>query len=206
MSMMVPQVDLANHSFQSNADWEADFAKATVTLAATKCIAKGEPVCIDYGSDLNNDQMMRVFGFVVPGNPNDRLEFLLGRSQSQIVDDSDNTLDFLLEQPQSQPADTDPDGYNGTSRNGQQHHYLLAYPFLHSVGLKIVAEQMDQKASGNIGQGIVSCYEDPNLSRKLSTVLSLPLYASDQHAMLAFDDGDCGQVPEPGMRLPCKWT
>lgn len=186
MSMMVPKVDLANHSFQSNADWEAVFIKGTITLVATQDIAKGEPVCIDYGSDVDNTHLMRVFGFVVPGNPNDRLDFLLGQAQGQ-------------------PADADSHDSHGISRNDQQHHYLLADPFLKSVGLESIAEQMDQESLVHNGQGIISCYKDPNLSRKVSAVLSLPLYASDQHAMLGIEGDDGGQLPESGKRLSSKW-
>ena len=185
MSMMVPNLDLANHSFQSNADWEADFAKGTIALVATEDIAKGEPVCIDYGGDVDNNQLMRVFGFVVTGNPNDR-------------------LDFLLEQAQRQTADADFDDSHSISRSDQQRYYLLADPFLHSGGLDSIAEQMDLQSLVHNGQSIVSCYEDPVLSRKLSAVLSLPLYASDQHAMLAIEEDVGDEVPEPGVKLSCN--
>lgn len=183
--MMVPKVDLANHSFKSNADWEADFAKGIITLVATEDIAKGEPVCIDYGGDVDNTQLMRVFGFVVAGNPNDR-------------------LDFLLEQAQSQTADADIDDSNGISRTDQQQYYLLADPFLHSVSLDSIAEQMGLQSLARNGHSIASCNEDCILSRKLSAVLSLALYASDQHAMLAIEEDVGDEVPEPGMKLSCN--
>lgn len=178
--MLVPKIDLANHSFQPNADWEVDFAKGTITLVATQDITKGEPVCICYGSDLDNAQLMRVFGFVVPGNPNDRLDLFLGQAQNL-------------------PADVDPDALHSTSRDGLQQHYLLADPFLESVGLDSIAEQMDQGAHSHNGQGIISCYKDPDLSRKFSAVLSLPLCASDQHVTLVDGDDDDQTAPEPGM-------
>ena len=179
MSMLVPKVDLANHSFRPNADWEVNIVNGTMTLVATQDIAKGEPVCIDYGSDLDNTRLMQVFGFVVPGNPNDRFGLFLGG--------------------QNQPADADLDASHSTSRDGLQQHYLLADPFLKAVGLDSVAEQVDQGTHLHNGQGNISCYKDPDLSRKFSAVLSLPLCASDQHASLANGDDDL-TAPNPGMR------
>lgn len=160
--MMVPQVDLANHSFDSNAEWAANFTKGTLSLTATQDVAEGEPICIDYGTDLDNTQLMRMFGFVVPGNPNDRLDF----SAAQLPKNTpDVSFDALY-----------------ANRERQQHHYLLADPCLKSVGLYDVVKEYDHSSKAHNGKGIVSCHKNPMLSRKLSAVLSLPVYESEQHA------------------------
>lgn len=168
MSMMVPKIDLANHSFDANAEWSSDFASGSLALTANQNIAKGQPVCIDYGAELDNTDLMRVFGFVVPGNPNDRLDFL----QQQIGDDtadSHNTSSNVIWDQQSRSK-------------------LLAGPFLQSDGLDSAAEQFNQISSGHSGQGSVLNHEDPLLARKLSAALSLPLDASNQNAEAAVDD------------------
>ena len=161
--MMVPKVDLANHSFAANADWMADFVNGTLTLTATQDIAEGKPVCIDYGPDLDNTQLMRVFGFIVPGNPNDR-------------------LDRPPQQAQQHPAPALPRTSQNLNEDNQRQHYLLADSFLQAVGMDSIMKQYDQDSLLHNEQGLVSCYKDCSLSRKLSAVLSLPLHGSDQCA------------------------
>lgn len=169
---MVPKLDLANHSFDANSEWAADFCRGTLTLTATQDISAAEPICIDYGPDLDNTHLMRVFGFVVPGNPNDRLAFL----QQDNASDNEGAM---------------------FGENGHQ-QVLLAGPFLKSVGLDSVVQQFERQDRSHSVQGIISCHEDPHLSRKLSALLSLPVSYTDQHANGA-DGDDRGQVPHQGM-------
>lgn len=170
VSMMVPRVDLANHSFGANAEWALDFSRGAVTLTATEDLAEVQPVCIDYGPDLDNTHLMRVFGFAVPGNPNDRLDFL---QQQQNMGDSDSTT-------------------------GNQ-QALLTGPFLKAVALDDVVNQYEQESQLHDGQGIVSCHKDPDLSRQLSAVLSLPVYAAEQQQTKTSNSHVDGQVPYQGM-------
>lgn len=158
--MMVPQVDLANHSFDSNAEWAANFTKGALSLTATQDIVEGEPICIDYGTDLDNTQLMRMFGFVVPGNPNDRLDFTAAQLHRNTADDS----------------------FDNLCAHEGSHHYLLADPFLKSIGLYDIVKEYDCGSKAHNGRGIVSCHKNPMLSRQLSAVLSLPVYESEQHA------------------------
>lgn len=171
VSMMVPRLDLANHSFGANAEWTLDFSRGTVTLTATEDVAEDKPVCIDYGPDLDNTYLMRVFGFVVPGNPNVRLDFL---QQEQNMGDNDPT-----------PLST----------TGAQ-QALLTGPFLKAVALDDIVNQYEQESQLHDDQGIVSCHKDPDLSRQLSAVLSLPVYAAEQQHTHGCDEG---QVPYQGM-------
>lgn len=162
--MLVPRVDLANHSFDANAEWVADFARGSVTLQATQQIAEGEPVCIDYGADLDNTALMHMFGFVVPGNPNDRLD--LGSMQQA-------------------------DGLDGAD---QGQHYLLPDPFLNSVGLDSIVKQSDKASCSHNRNSIVSCHQDPVLSRKLAALLSLAMHDADYHAEAADRCSDRGKL------------
>ena len=176
--MMVPQVDLANHSFDSNAEWAADFTNNTLSLTATQDIVEGKPICIDYGTDLDDTQLMRMFGFVVPGNPNNRLDLSAAQLHNNTADNSFDNLD--------------------AKRDSQQHHYLLADPFLKSVGQYDIVKEYDHGSKEHNGKGIVSCHKNPMLSRKLAAVLSLPVYESEQQAETAINQ-HAGCLPCQGV-------
>lgn len=174
---MVPRLDLANHSFSANAEWALDLSRGAVTLTATEDLAEDQPVCIDYGPDLDNTHLMRVFGFAVPGNPNDR-------------------LDFLWQQLNMGESDSIPLNMTGAQQA------LLTDPFLKAVALDNIVNQYEQESQLHDGQGIVSCHKDPDLSRQLSAMLSLPVYAAEQQHTNGCDDA---QVPYQGM-LTCIAT
>lgn len=169
LSMLVPRLDLANHSFDANADWTLDFSGGILKLTATQDLAQNEPVSIDYGPSLDNAHLMRVFGFAIPGNPNDRLAFLEQQSKAAI-----NNLHPPSMSQHQQPA-----------------HSLLPHIFCKAAALDSDVSPYEQKSWTHDGQGIVSCHEDANLSRRFSAMLSLPGCAAEQF----WPGPDYGQVP-----------
>ncbi|GAB4816663.1 hypothetical protein N2152v2_003709 [Parachlorella kessleri] len=62
---MLPLIDMANHSFEPNCKIAA--AGSGVSMVATRDVAAGEPLLLNYGS-LPNDLLLLDYGFVVPGN------------------------------------------------------------------------------------------------------------------------------------------
>jgi hypothetical protein len=79
VSLMVPCCDMANHSRAPNAAYRYDPRAERFALTALRDISAGEEVCISYGCiGKNNDDLMRDYGFVLPGNENDRLPFPTG--------------------------------------------------------------------------------------------------------------------------------
>lgn len=74
LSLMVPQADLANHAFHPNAVYALKPTQGLFELRSCTPIAAGQPICITYGTDKTNAELMRDYGFIVPGNPNDRLD------------------------------------------------------------------------------------------------------------------------------------
>ncbi|KAL0020939.1 hypothetical protein WJX79_002382 [Trebouxia sp. C0005] len=75
VALMVPTADLANHSFQYNSTYALRSARGAFELNSCRLLNAGDAICISYGSDKTNAELMRDYGFCVPGNPNDRLDF-----------------------------------------------------------------------------------------------------------------------------------
>eukprot|EP00775_Hariotina_reticulata_P003651 gene3651-3912_t len=78
LSLMVPCCDMANHSMDPNATYKLDPASNTFQITLTQDVAAGNEVLISYlGSkpDKNNRQLMKDYGFVLPGNTSDLIEF-----------------------------------------------------------------------------------------------------------------------------------
>lgn len=48
-----------------------------IEVRCTRDVAPGEQLTISYGDDADNDRLMRLYGFTVPGNPNDRRQLEL---------------------------------------------------------------------------------------------------------------------------------
>jgi len=95
--LMVPGADLVNHSFDHNSKFEvvashsssssssssqaqsgstgasSSGAELQLVVRALRQIPAGEEVTISYGQDKSNLVLLASYGFVVPGNPNDRL-------------------------------------------------------------------------------------------------------------------------------------
>lgn len=61
---LVPIVDMCNHSNAANAKYELDEKTSDVSLVATKAIAKGEQVFINYGEEKGSGEMLFSYGFM----------------------------------------------------------------------------------------------------------------------------------------------
>ncbi|RZC58021.1 hypothetical protein C5167_005319 [Papaver somniferum] len=75
--MMLPLIDMCNHSFQPNAkifqEEETRNSKMLVKVKAETDIRQNDPVVLNYGG-LSNDFFLIDYGFVVPSNPYDTIE------------------------------------------------------------------------------------------------------------------------------------
>ncbi|CAA0841421.1 Rubisco methyltransferase family protein [Striga hermonthica] len=75
--MLLPLIDMCNHSFMSNAEIvqekDANSKDMIVKVIAATQIKQNDPLELNYGC-LNNDLFLLDYGFVVPSNPYDCIE------------------------------------------------------------------------------------------------------------------------------------
>ncbi|KAF6150820.1 hypothetical protein GIB67_020903 [Kingdonia uniflora] len=75
--MMLPLIDMCNHSFHPNAQIVQEQNKRNpdilVTVIAETHIKQNDPVLLNYGC-LSNDFFLLDYGFVIPSNPYDSIE------------------------------------------------------------------------------------------------------------------------------------
>ncbi|GMN38453.1 hypothetical protein TIFTF001_007675 [Ficus carica] len=75
--MMLPLIDMCNHSFHPNArivqEQGVDNADMLVKVVAETEIKQNDPLLLNYGC-LNNDLFLLDYGFVIPSNPYDCIE------------------------------------------------------------------------------------------------------------------------------------
>ncbi|CAN1297193.1 Actin-histidine N-methyltransferase [Linum perenne] len=75
--MMLPLIDMCNHSFNPNArivqEQGSGDQSMLITVVADTAIEEDDPLLINYGS-LSNDLFLLDYGFVVPSNPYDCIE------------------------------------------------------------------------------------------------------------------------------------
>ena len=69
---MLPLIDMCNHSFQPNCSLKAS-DNGDVQLVSLQNIGPHQPLLLSYGN-LSNDFLLMDYGFVVPGNPFDRVQ------------------------------------------------------------------------------------------------------------------------------------
>ena len=165
LSLMVPHADLANHAFQANAVYALRTSQSTFELRSCTPIAADQPICINYGADKTNAELMRDYGFVVPGNPNDRLDCTC-TSLQQHTPIVAKPANFLFRALNAAPAPV----------SKAEQPQLLTGPFLAALGLTGKAEAGKLGPEGmSRGETEAACQKDPALPRKLAAVLSLPL-------------------------------
>ncbi|GFR48096.1 hypothetical protein Agub_g9781, partial [Astrephomene gubernaculifera] len=84
-SAMLPLIDMANHSFEPNAE-VLPISGGALGLFAKRKIAAMEPLLLSYGN-LGNDFLFMDYGFIVPDNPYDsvQLRFDIGLLQAGCV-------------------------------------------------------------------------------------------------------------------------
>ncbi|OMO93994.1 hypothetical protein COLO4_16581 [Corchorus olitorius] len=77
--MMLPLVDMCNHSFNPNAqivqeqEQDAGNSKMLIKVIAEREIKQNDPLLLNYGC-LSNDFFLLDYGFVIPSNPHDSIE------------------------------------------------------------------------------------------------------------------------------------
>ncbi|XP_077236037.1 rubisco methyltransferase family protein isoform X2 [Tasmannia lanceolata] len=75
--MLLPLIDMCNHSFHPNAqivqEQDTRNPKVLVKVVAETQIERGTPVMLNYGY-LSNDLFLLDYGFVIPSNPYDHVE------------------------------------------------------------------------------------------------------------------------------------
>lgn len=133
LALMVPKADLANHSFQHNSVYTLRASQGSFELESCRAMKQGEPICISYGQNKPNAELMRDYGFFVPGNPYDRLDFTVSSWQGHAP---------VI----AKPAQLLFKALNGSAAPlaEEQRPQLLAGPFLKAVGLtgKLKASQV----------------------------------------------------------------
>ena len=124
IALMVPTADLANHSFQHNSVYALRASQGLFELTSSRAMKQGEAICITYGQDKTNAELMRDYGFFVPGNPHDRLDFAVSSWQQHAP---------VVAKPAQLLFKT----LNGSAAplTEEQRPQLLAGPFLKAVGL-----------------------------------------------------------------------
>ncbi|XP_022776463.1 ribulose-1,5 bisphosphate carboxylase/oxygenase large subunit N-methyltransferase, chloroplastic isoform X2 [Durio zibethinus] len=75
--MMLPLIDMCNHSFNPNArilqEQDAGNPKMLIKVVAERQIQQSDPLLLNYGC-LSNDFFLLDYGFVIPSNPYDYIE------------------------------------------------------------------------------------------------------------------------------------
>ncbi|XVF85438.1 hypothetical protein PTKIN_Ptkin17bG0118300 [Pterospermum kingtungense] len=75
--MMLPLIDMCNHSFNPNArilqEQDAGNPKMLIKVVAEREIKRNDPLLLNYGC-LSNDFFLLDYGFVIPSNPYDCIE------------------------------------------------------------------------------------------------------------------------------------
>ena len=75
ITLMVPFADLANHSFNTNARFcISPTDKSRFELRSIIGIDQNEEATISYGEEKTSAELFRDYGFICPGNPNDRIQ------------------------------------------------------------------------------------------------------------------------------------
>lgn len=69
---MLPLIDMCNHSFAPNCKIQTT-GSGDVQLVALQHIPQQQPLQLSYGN-LSNDFLLMDYGFVMPGNPFDRVQ------------------------------------------------------------------------------------------------------------------------------------
>lgn len=74
--LLAPFADMLNHSSEVKQCHVYDASTGNLSILAGKDYEAGDQVFINYGS-IPNSRLLRLYGFVVPGNPNDSYDLVL---------------------------------------------------------------------------------------------------------------------------------
>ncbi|CCC12973.1 hypothetical protein SMACR_06115 [Sordaria macrospora] len=76
MRLLAPFADMLNHSSEAKPCHVYDVSSGNLSVLAGKDYEPGDQVFINYGS-VPNSRLLRLYGFVIPGNPNDTYDLVL---------------------------------------------------------------------------------------------------------------------------------
>ncbi|KAL2165025.1 hypothetical protein VTH06DRAFT_321 [Thermothelomyces fergusii] len=76
MRLLAPFADMLNHSFEVKQCHVYDVSSGNLSVLAGKDYEPGDQAFIYYGS-IPNSRLLRLYGFVVPGNPHDSYDLVL---------------------------------------------------------------------------------------------------------------------------------
>ncbi|EFY89580.1 putative histone-lysine N-methyltransferase [Metarhizium acridum CQMa 102] len=76
MRLLAPFADMLNHSSESKQCHVYDASTGNLSILAGKDYEAGDQVYIHYGS-IPNSRLLRLYGFVIPDNPNDSYDLVL---------------------------------------------------------------------------------------------------------------------------------
>ena len=88
---MAPLADMANHNRATQWHFHMDINGGAFQIrhkGGVGTIPSNAEVFVSYSSTMSNAQLLYAFGFVIPGNPNDRLDIprqLLQQGQARIA-------------------------------------------------------------------------------------------------------------------------
>ncbi|EFY90674.1 putative histone-lysine N-methyltransferase [Metarhizium acridum CQMa 102] len=74
--LLAPFADMLNHSSEAKQCHVYDASSGNLSVLAGKDYEAGDQVFINYGP-MPNNRLLRLYGFVVPGNPNDSYDLVL---------------------------------------------------------------------------------------------------------------------------------
>ncbi|KFG88052.1 histone-lysine N-methyltransferase [Metarhizium anisopliae] len=74
--LLAPFADMLNHSSESKQCHVYDASSGDLSVLAGKDYEAGDQVYIHYGS-IPNHRLLRLYGFIIPGNPNDSYDLVL---------------------------------------------------------------------------------------------------------------------------------
>lgn len=74
--LLAPFADMLNHSSKAKQCHAYDPLSGNLSVLAGKNYESGDQVFINYGS-LPNNRLLRLYGFIMPGNPNDSYDLVL---------------------------------------------------------------------------------------------------------------------------------
>ncbi|KAL3894317.1 MAG: hypothetical protein SGCHY_005346 [Lobulomycetales sp.] len=91
LRLLVPFADFMNHSFSPNATHQLNLETKSVEIVAAAPIAKGEQIVISYGQ-VGNNRLLRIYGFIIDGNPFDSFPLYLQTDSSAPLYDRKKAL------------------------------------------------------------------------------------------------------------------
>ena len=91
---MLPLIDMCNHSFAPNCKLQTT-GSGDVQLVTLQHIPQQQPLQLSYGN-LSNDFLLMDYGFVMPGNPFDRVQLSFSLELLEVKHHQLNMIWYVL--------------------------------------------------------------------------------------------------------------